>query len=317
MKKISRLFPIVALLLATSLIFTSCQKDDEDNNPANMPEEKSIATIASEDPQFSILVDALVKADLVSTLDGNGTFTVFAPTNDAFNELFQTLGVNGIEDLTKEALTPILLYHVVGLEAKSTDLATGYIETLSADTEDGNGIVMYVEVGTGVQINKDVTVTNADIDASNGVIHVVNKVILPPTVVDIAIQNPGFSTLVEAVVKAGLVEALMAPGPFTVFAPTNEAFDNLFAALQINGIEDLTADDLTPILLYHVVQGNILAAEVPTAMVPTLNDAADLDIVANESGVSINGSTNVIATDVQGSNGVVHVIDAVLVPSTK
>jgi transforming growth factor-beta-induced protein len=315
MKKISRLFPIVALLLATSLIFTSCQKDEEEDMP--MQQEKSIATIASEDPQFSILVDALVKADLVSTLDGSGTFTVFAPTNDAFNELFQTLGVNGIEDLTKEALTPILLYHVVGLEAKSTDLATGYIETLSADTEDGNGIVMYVEVGTGVQINKDVTVTNADIDASNGVIHVVNKVILPPTVVDIAIQNPGFSTLVEAVVKAGLVEALMAPGPFTVFAPTNEAFDNLFAALQINGIEDLTADDLTPILLYHVVQGNILAAEVPTAMVPTLNDAADLDIVANESGVSINGSTNVIATDVQGSNGVVHVIDAVLVPSTK
>lgn len=316
MKKISRLFPIVALLLASSLILTSCDKDDDDDMN-NMPEEKSIAAIASDDPQFSILVDALVKADLVSTLDGNGTFTVFAPTNDAFNDLFQTLGVNGIEDLSKEALTPILLYHVVGLEAKSTDLTTGYIETLSADTEDGNGIVMYVEVGNGVQINKDVAVTAADIDASNGVIHVVNKVILPPTVVDIAIQNPGFSTLVEAVVKAGLVDALMESGPFTVFAPTNEAFDNLFAALQINGIEDLTADDLIPILLYHVVQGNILAAEVPTAMVPTLNDAADLDIVASDSGVTINGSTNVIATNVQGSNGVVHVIDAVLVPSAK
>lgn len=317
MKKISRLFPIVALLLATSLILTSCDKDDDDDMNNNMPEAKSIATIASEDPNFSILVDALVKADLASTLDGDGNFTVFAPTNDAFNELFQTLQVSGIEELSKEALTPILLYHVVNLEAKSTDLSTGYIETLSDDTEDGNGIVMYVEVGNGVTINKDVSVTTADIDAKNGVIHVVNKVILPPTVVDIAIQNPSFSILVEAVVKAGLVEALMMPGPYTVFAPTNDAFENLFAALQINGIENLTADDLTPILLYHVVQGNILANEVPTAMVPTLNDAADLDIVSSDSGVTINGNTNVIATDVQGSNGVVHVIDAVLVPSSK
>jgi transforming growth factor-beta-induced protein len=285
--------------------------------PSNLPEQKSIAQIASDDPNFTILVDALVKADLVSTLDGDGNFTVFAPTNDAFNELFQTLGVNGIEDLSKEALTPILLYHVVGLEAKSTDLSTGYIESLSTGTEDGKGIVLYIEVGSNVMINKDIMVTAADIDASNGVIHVVDQVILPPTVVDIAIQNPAFSTLVEAVVKAGLVDALMENGPYTVFAPTNEAFENLFNALQISGIEDLTAEDLTPILLYHVVLGNILASEVTSGSVPTLNEDANIEVMVSEMGVKLNGTSNVIATDVQGSNGVVHVIDAVIIPASK
>ncbi len=313
MKKISRLFPIVALLFATSFFLTSCDKE-EDDDMNNMPEEKSIAAIASDDPQFSILVDALVKADLVSTLDGTGSFTVFAPTNAAFNELFNALGVNGVEDLSKEALTPILLYHVVGAEAKSSDLATGYIETLSDDTEDGKGIVVFVEVGSNVMINSNVTVTTADVDASNGVIHVVDKVILPPTVVDIAIQNPGFSILVEAVVKAGLVDALMAPGPFTVFAPTNQAFEDLFAALEISGIDDLSADDLTPILLYHVVEGNIMASEVTTTTVPTLNDDDDIEIEVSNMGVTLNGSANVVATDVQGANGVVHVIDQVIIP---
>jgi transforming growth factor-beta-induced protein len=137
------------------------------------------------------------------------------------------------------------------------------------------------------------------------------------TVVEIASSNDQFSTLVDAVVKAGLVDALNASGPYTVFAPTNQAFDNLFAALGVNGIDDLTADQLTPILLYHVVSGEVLAADVKTGMVPTLNKNAELDVKVTKKGVKIDKNATVIATDIEASNGVIHVIDAVLIPGSE
>merc|ERR1711879_680399 len=146
----------------------------------------------------------------------------------------------------------------------------------------------------------------------NGVIHIVDKVILPPSVVNIAIDNDNFSTLVSAVVKAGLVDALSAPGPLTVFAPTNDAFDALFTALNISGIENLTAEQLVPILTYHVVSGNVLSTALANGMVPTLSGENKVSVDIS-SGVKINDS-NVIAADIQGANGVVHVIDKVLLP---
>jgi transforming growth factor-beta-induced protein len=149
------------------------------------------------------------------------------------------------------------------------------------------------------------------VEAENGVIHVVDKVILPPTVVNIALANENFTTLVQAVVKAGLVDALSADGPFTVFAPTNAAFDALFAQLGISGIDDLTAEQLVPILTYHVVPGNVVSTELSNGDVGTLNGQnLSIDLSA---GVKINES-EVIAADIQGSNGVVHVIDQVLLP---
>jgi transforming growth factor-beta-induced protein len=137
------------------------------------------------------------------------------------------------------------------------------------------------------------------------------------TVVEIAVADDRFSILVEAVSKAGLVEALSEEGPFTVFAPTNDAFEKLFDALGVNGVEDLTVDQLTPILLYHVVSGKVMSADVKTGKVETLNEAAWMSIEADESGVIIDDKSNVIIADVQGSNGVIHVIDSVLVPETK
>jgi len=135
------------------------------------------------------------------------------------------------------------------------------------------------------------------------------------TVVEIAASDARFSTLVQAVVKADLADALSADGPFTVFAPTNTAFNTLFESLGIDGIEDLSKDDLTPILLYHVVNGKVMSSDVSNGKVPTLNDNSDLNVNVND-GVMVN-SSNVIITDIEGSNGVIHVIDAVLVPSSK
>lgn len=131
------------------------------------------------------------------------------------------------------------------------------------------------------------------------------------TVVEIAVSNPDFSTLVEAVSKAKLVDALSADGPFTVFAPTNDAFDKLFKQLGVSGIEDLTAEQLTPILTYHVVSGEVLSSDLTNTSVATLNGKKiEVDL---KDGVHINDS-QVIKADIRGKNGVIHVIDKVLIP---
>lgn len=286
-------------------VFTSCEKEEEMVDISEM----TVAGYASYDSNFSILVSALSKAGLVNTLDGAGNFTVFAPTNAAFNALFADLGVSGIADLSVETLTPILLYHVLGEEKKASMLTSGYYSSLS--TSQSNNVTMRIDVGSEVKINDVSKVVVADVDVTNGVIHAIDKVLLPPTVVDIAIANPSFSILVSAVVKAGLVETLSGDGPFTVFAPTNAAFEALFATLGISGIADLTANDLIPILQYHVVSGNVKSTQLMAGNVPTLN--GDIAVSLSPS-PAINANSNIVLTDVQGTNGIVHVIDRVLIP---
>ena len=305
-------FRFALLAIAATTLFASCSKDeDTPAPPAEMP--KDIVEVAVSDARFSILVEAVSKANLVSALQGDGPFTVFAPTNDAFNALFAQLGVSGIADLDAATLTPILLNHVVAGNIKSSDISTGYVSTLNATDPAQAGVQIYVEKGSDVKIDGSKVII-ADVMASNGVIHAIDKVILPANVVNHAINNPNFSILVQAVVKAGLVEALSGTGPFTVFAPTNAAFNALFSALGVSGIDALTAEQLSPILLYHVVPGNVRSNQVSSGTVPTLKDGSNLNVTVSNMGVNINGSVNVIATDVQGANGVIHVIDAVLVP---
>ena len=299
-----------ALLAIISIgVFSSCSKDDD--KPEDKP--KNIVEVASSDARFSILVEAVTKANLASALQGEGPFTVFAPTNDAFNALFAQLGVSGIADLDAATLTPILLNHVVSGKVKAADVTTGYAPTLNTSAPGGKSVKIFLNKGTGVTVDGSKVIV-ADIMASNGVIHAIDKVIMPASVVTHAINNPNFSILVEAVVKANLVGALSGVGPFTIFAPTNEAFNKLFATLGVSGISAISAEALTPILLYHVVKGNVTASQVTTGSVPTLNDGNNLNIKVNGTSVTINTNVNVIATDVQGTNGVIHVIDSVLLP---
>ncbi|MCF8379542.1 MAG: fasciclin domain-containing protein [Bacteroidales bacterium] len=333
--KSNRIFSILTLAVAGMFFFSSCSKDETTDPMVNTRGQKSIVEIASSSNNFNTLVAALAKADLVSALEGDGPFTVFAPTDDAFNQLFSDLGVNGIEDLSAEALTPILLNHVVAGQASSYELNSGYVATLNTFTPDKMGADVYLEVNgqksltrgidaqTGeirqkvsqsVMINGMINVVIADIMASNGVIHQIDEIILPSTVVDFAISNPNFSILVEAVVKADLVDALNAEGPYTVFAPTNAAFEKLFSALNVTGIQDLTAETLKPILLYHVLGDNVMASEVAKGSVPTLNTNANIEIDIIDGQVILNGNSAVVATDIQGVNGIIHVIDTVLIP---
>ena len=306
MKKLNYVLSLT--LLAGLFVFSSCEK--EEDGPIEQ-ETQSIAQIASENPNLSILVEALTKAGLVSTLSdeggtkAEGTFTVFAPDNDAFAALFSALEVSGIADLSADALRPILLYHVLGETKSSSMITDGYYSSLSP--AQGRTVSMYIGTDMGVSINGSANVTSADIEASNGVIHTIDAVLLPPTVVDLAVQNGSFGTLVSAVVGADLAETLSDPsGTFTVFAPTDDAF----AALGDN-----VPADLTPILLYHVLGSPVYSDEISSGIVSSLN-ASDPEIVVEVSdmGVMLNGSAKVVATDIVGTNGVIHVIDQVIVP---
>ncbi len=272
----------------------------------------SVVDNAIANPMFSSLVAAVVKANLVAPLaDNSKTYTIFAPTNDAFAALFATLKVT-LNDLSAGALSPILLYHVLTGYIPASQVTAGYFPTLSSAF--GKNIVLQIATAGGVVLNNGSKVIATDVVATNGIIHVIDKVLLPPSVVDLALQNSMFSTLVSAVVKADLVGALSGAGPFTVFAPTNDAFAALFATLKISGVDALTKEQLIPILLAHVVSGNVQSGTLSTSSVPTLNSSKSLNIMVSGAAVSIDGSTHVLKADVQGGNGVVHVIDKVIIP---
>jgi len=298
---------VIPLVLIMSVLFFASCNDDDDMQEMG---EKNVVVVAASAGQFKILIEVDQKAGLADYLSNTDGITVFAPTDAAFKTLLADLGATSLNDIPVAQLTNILLYHVIGSKAMSTDLKSGYFPTLSKSA--GNSVSMYINVEGGVSINKNTKVTTADIAAKNGVIHVVDKVILPPSVVNIALDNDNFTILVQAVVKAGLVDALSGAGPFTVFAPTNAAFNALFAKLGISGVNDLTAEQLIPILTYHVVSGNVLSTALSNGNVPTLNEGKSLTVNLS-GGVKINDS-EVVAANIQGSNGVVHVINKVLIP---
>lgn len=308
-----------ALIVLFSVAAVSC--DDDDNN---VVVDNTITGKASTTANLSILVQALVKAELASTLQGAGPFTVFAPTNEAFATFLATTPYASINDVPKEALTQILLNHVVTGTVKSTDLTTGYIKTLAKGTASTtNTLSMYVNTSSGVKLNGIATVTTADIMASNGVIHIVDKVIDLPTIVTHAAANGNFSTLVSVLNRSGqpnFITALSATGPFTVFAPTNAAFTALNTELAPGGIAGVSAANLTKVLQYHVVSpANVLAASLTEGQVvtPILTPAQTFTIQLT-GGAKIkdanNRISNIIITDVQCSNGVIHAIDKVLLP---
>lgn len=308
-------------LIALFAIFTvSCDDDDND-----VVVDNTITAKASANAELSILVQALVRADLATTLKGAGPYTVFAPTNQAFTTFLTSKNYATINDVPKEALTQILLNHVVTGSLKSTDLTTGYIKTLAKGSASStNALSMYVNISSGVRLNGISTVTTADVMASNGVIHIVDKVIDLPTIVTHALANPNFSSLTAVLNRPGapdFVAALSAVGPFTVFAPTNAAFVALNTELAPGGIAGVSSANLTKVLQYHVVSGNILAASLTEGQVitPPLLTPAQTFMIQLSGGAKIkdarNRISNIIITDVQGTNGVIHAIDKVLLPT--
>lgn len=357
----------LSFMLAFALLFgTATLTSAQSATPTPAAEEEmaemNIVETAIAAGSFTTLVAAVQAAGLVDTLSGEGPFTVFAPTDDAF----AALPAGTIDTLLADpsgALTDILLYHVVVGKALSTDLSDGMtIETV------GGGTLTVSISDAGVMIN-DAMVVTADIKTSNGVIHVIDAVLVPaaeeemaegamaeatptpaaeeemaedamaeatPTpaaeeemaeeemaeggmaemnIVETAIDAGAFSTLVAAVDAAGLVETLSGEGPFTVFAPTDDAF----AALPDGTIDSLLADPsgaLTDVLLYHVVSGKALSTDLSDGMTIETVGGGMLTVSISDGKVMINDAM-VVTADVMASNGVIHVIDAVLVPAAE
>ncbi len=271
---------------------------------------ETVADIAI-DSGFSTLTTAIVKAELLpAATNPFATLTVFAPTNTAFNNLATSLGTDLAGILALPNLADILTYHVLGTEVPSSAVTNGAILSPLSTT---NTLKFTVTSGGNVFVNQ-AQVTAVDITADNGVVHVLNAVVLPvETVADVAIDS-GFTTLTTAVIKAELLPALTNPfANLTVFAPTNTAFNNLATALGTDLAGILALPTLSDILLYHVLGTEVLSSALTSGPVATLNGQnITIDL---SSGVKVN-SSNVILADILSDNGVVHVIDAVLVPST-
>ena len=279
-------------------------------NPAT--QSNSVVDIIVGSEVHTVLEDAVIAADLVGALSGEGPFTVFAPTDDAFTALLAALGFTAEELLAYPGLTDVLLYHVVGAQALSTDLSDGQEITTLLEED-----VQVTITADGVFINQ-AQVTVADLEADNGVVHVIDAVLVPEltqsnTVVDIIVNSEVHTVLEDAVVAAGLVDALNGEGPFTVFAPTDDAFTALLAALGFTAEELLAYPGLTDVLLYHVVGAQALSTDLSDGQeITTLLDE-DVQVTITADGVFIN-QAQVIVADLEADNGVVHVIDAVLVP---
>jgi len=328
-----RLSVFAMLLSVTALVLAACAPAAPVEAPVEVLEEpetaadldsmpepeamlKDIVDTAAADGRFQTLVAGVQAAELTETLKGEGPFTVFAPTDDAFAKLPAGTLDELLKPENKQTLTDILLYHVVSGNVMASDVTN----LDSATTVLGKDVAIKVEDGK-VFIN-DAEVIITDIETSNGIIHVIDSVILPPaeeaaapaTIVDIAVADGRFNTLVAAVTAADLVETLSGDGPFTVFAPTDDAF----AALPEGTVESLLLPEnkqkLTDILLYHVVSGNVMASDVVgLSSAPTVL-GKDITIKVEDGKVFLNDTVQVIITDIEASNGVIHVIDAVLLP---
>jgi transforming growth factor-beta-induced protein len=268
---------------------------------------ETVADIAIGSPVHTTLVAAVIEARLLPALtDPFSQLTVFAPTNDAFDAALTALGLTAPQLLGSPILQSILLYHVIGSEVLSTDLSNGLI---AAPLNTTNTLKVTID-GTNVFVNQ-AEVIGADLQASNGVVHVLDQVVLPfETVADIAIGSPAHTTLVAAVIEARLLPLLTDPfSEFTVFAPTNTAFNNLATSLGLTLNEILALPNLAEILAYHVVSGTVLSTDLTAGPVTTLS--GDDVIVSLTGGVKINDA-NVTTADLTSDNGVVHVLDKVI-----
>ncbi|HVT86269.1 MAG TPA: fasciclin domain-containing protein [Chitinophagaceae bacterium] len=321
MKKIKRagVFKQISLaILGIAVTFSSCKKDD--SMSSNSAASQTIGVQVASNSSFSLLKSAAVKAGLVTVLEGTGPFTVFAPTDGAF----QASGIDAaqINTLTADQLKAILLYHTLSAKIASSDVPAGpNAKVITA----GGDSVFVTKNAKGVFVN-GINVVNADLPASNGVIHTISRVLLPPSgnLVQVASSDTTFSFLVAAVVRASqgstdVTSLLSNGGIFTVFAPTNNAFRAAGFA-DIAAINAADPDVLAGILAYHVIPGRIFSSDLTNGATPaTANAGKTVTISLSGDTPSVKGqsntaASNIIATNIMATNGVIHVIDRVLLP---
>jgi uncharacterized surface protein with fasciclin (FAS1) repeats len=298
----------IAGLSLTAFGITTNNDGDTCSSSTAQVAKKDIIETALAAGNFKTLATALTSAKLVKTLQGKGPFTVFAPTDEAFARIPKETLASLLEPKNRDMLTNILTYHVVPGRVSAKQV----IKLDNAAAVNGQRLPILVS-DSGVSVaGSKVVVT--DIECSNGIIHVIDTVMMPATkdIIGTAVAAGSFKTLAAALEAGGLIEALQAEGPFTVFAPSDAAF----AALPQGTVESLLKpeglDALVSILKYHVVPGRIYADQLKAGTVKTLQGGS-LEVKISEQGVFFNES-KVTAADIETTNGVIHVIDKVLLP---
>ena len=316
------LFKIIPILLISLTTLQSCNNNDDEN----VEDVSTIVNLAVDSADLTSLVAALERANLVSALNGEGPFTVLAPTNDAFAAFLSANNFNSLEDVPVDILTKVLLNHVISGSLISTDLSTGYANTLATSAASQTPLSIYVDTSNGVRFNGVSSVSAADILAVNGVIHKVDAVIGLPNIVTFATADPNFSTLVSALTRSDLTtdfvgvlstDSATAPAPFTVFAPINDAFNRLLIELNLASLSEIDEPTLDVVLKYHVVGGaNVLDSNLTDNLtVSTLSGDITADISGGARLTDSSGRvSDIIATNVQANNGVIHAINNVILP---
>jgi uncharacterized surface protein with fasciclin (FAS1) repeats len=317
----------LTVFLSSLFVLTSigCTKDSD--NPAP-PVSNTVVDVVVDNPNTTLLEAAVIRAGLAETLATTQNITVFAPDDDAFRML--DINGDGTPDLDTEAkinaldpavLAEVLSFHVIAAKVPAADVPAGPNAAVVAL----NGDSLYLtKNANGVFVN-GIKVKTADVQASNGVIHIMEKVLVPAggnNIVELAVANPNFTYLVAAVTRAdasrtSISGALSGDGPFTVFAPTNAAF----MAAGFATIADIEAADpavLRDILLYHVIGARVFSSDLTEGAEPTMLDGGKVTITLG-GGAKVKGATNATAANITGTNvlatnGVIHVIDQVLLP---
>ena len=315
MKTLEKIYKtlLLTLVLVTAV---ACSDDDDVTMP---PAKNTIADfVVANQANYGLLLEALQKADgdLVTTLSGDGPFTVFAPNDAAFTAFLSDNGFANLDAVPTDVLSQILLNHVIVGSVQSTQLSTGYIKTLATSSAANQKMSMFVDTSAGVVLNGVSTVTGADNIVDNGVVHLVDQVIGLPSIATLAAANSGFSSLVAALSAADLVNTVATGGPFTVLAPDDAAFTSFLDGAALG---DIPVETLTQVLLNHVLDGVTLAGDLTSAgngYTNTLASGAGGNAMSlyfnTDSGVSFNGVSNVSAADVIAENGVIHAVDGVI-----
>ena len=295
-------FNCSSLALACTLAFGSAAV-------AGPEGEATIVETAVEAGSFNTLVAAVQAAGLVDTLQGEGPFTVFAPTDEAFAKLPEGTVESLLQPENRDQLIAILTYHVVAGDVRAETV----VGLDAATTVQGQRVDITVADGS-VSVD-DATVTAADIVCSNGVIHVIDSVILPETrsIAEIAVETGNFETLVAALGAADLVDTFAGEGSFTVFAPTDDAFAKLPEGTVESLIQPENRDQLIAILTYHVLDGAVYADQALEAGAATTLQGSNVEITVRDGKAYVDGA-QILITDIEASNGVIHVIDAVILP---
>lgn len=328
MKKKSSIKSVI-LFLAIFYSLVSCNLDD--GNDSLLVPDSNIVDLAVATPNLSTLVAALQRANLVSTLEGSGPFTILAPDNDAFDNYLSSSGFANVDNIPIADLTQILLNHVIVGNLDSAPLiniGSSYLETSANGPTENTKLALYFEADTDIVFNGVSTIQQADIVASNGIIHTVDAVITLPTIETFVSADSNLEdleTALDLISPVSDIPSLLAgstSGPFTIFAPLNQAFDDLLATNDDwDFLSDIDENLLASVLAHHALNGNVRISDISSGQTnETLEgDNITFSIVAGNIGITDGTGNNDIDVDsafntIQTTNGVIHVINKVMIP---